>query len=209
MAATSGLRIGLTYDFSSDVGCLVSPAQLAVVTAHVDDAVQRGATVLTGGRPRPDIGPLCYEPTVLEGVTDEMAVCREETFGPVVSRYRFASDDEAVAFANEGRYGLSASIWSADTRAARALARQIRSGSVNINDGVAAAAGSIEAEMGGMGDSGLGRRHGAEGIRKFTDHQTIATQTVMPLGPPGKMSVEGFVTFTNRQLGLFRRLRVR
>jgi len=209
VAAASGLRIGLTYDYTADVGCLVSPKQLAAVSAHVDDAVQRGATVLTGGRARPDLGPLCYEPTVLEGVTPEMAVCREETFGPVVSLYRFGTDEEAVALANEGSYGLSASIWSADTRAARALAREIRAGSVNINDGAAAAAGSIEAEMGGMGQSGLGRRHGAEGIRKFTDNQTIATQTVMPLGPPGKMTVEGFVGFTNRQLGLFRRLRVR
>lgn len=89
------------------------------------------------------------------------------------------------------------------------MATRLRSGSVNINDGAAAAAGSIEAGMGGMGDSGLGRRHGAEGIRKYTESQTIATQRLMPLGPPPGSSAEGFVHRTNKQLGLMRKLRVR
>ncbi|MEU9362217.1 succinic semialdehyde dehydrogenase [Streptomyces sp. NPDC048301] len=207
--ATEALRLGRTFDYSADVGSLVSPAQLATVRAHVDGAVARGATVLTGGRARPDIGPLFHEPTVLEGVTPEMDVCERETFGPVVSLYPFATDDEAVSLANRGSYGLSASIWSKDTREAARMAGLIRSGSVNINDGAAAAAGSVEAGMGGMGDSGLGRRHGAEGIRKYTESQTVAVQRVMPLGPTPKQSVEDFVRRTNGQMALMRRLRVR
>ncbi|NYJ03302.1 succinate-semialdehyde dehydrogenase/glutarate-semialdehyde dehydrogenase [Nocardioides thalensis] len=205
----AGLKLGQSFDFGNDVGSLASEAQLAAVSAHVEDARARGATVVAGGRHRPDLGPLVYEPTVLEGVTDEMDVCLGETFGPVISLYGAGSDAQAVAKANEGSYGLSASIWSRDTAAAEALAPQVRAGSVNINDGAAAAAGSIEAGMGGMGDSGLGRRHGAEGMRKYTESQTIATQRLVPLGPPPSMEVGRFVALGNQQLKLLRRLRVR
>lgn len=208
--ATRALRLGAGYDHAADIGSLTSTARLAAVAAHVDGAVAKGATVLAGGRARPDIGPLFYEPTVLEGVTDAMDVHADETFGPVLALYAFSTDGEAVDLANQGTYGLSASIWSKDTRQAARMAGRIRAGSVNINDGAAAAAGSIEAGMGGMGDSGLGRRHGAEGIRKYTESRTVATQRLLPLGPkPGERAVAGFVRRTNGQLALLRRLRVR
>lgn len=209
VAATESLTLGQRFDYSVDVGSLASEAQLRTVRTHVDDAVARGATVLAGGRHRPDLGPLVYEPTVLEGVDATMPVCLEETFGPVVSLYKVGSEAEALTKANEGRYGLSASVWSRDTKAAEALAQRLRAGSVNINDGAAAAAGSIEAGMGGMGDSGLGRRHGAEGMRKYTESQTVATQRLVPLGPPSGMTLERFVGLGNAQLRLLRRLRVR
>jgi succinate-semialdehyde dehydrogenase/glutarate-semialdehyde dehydrogenase len=208
-AATRAMTVAQTYDYSADMGTLVSAAQLAAVRAHVDDAVAHGATVVAGGRPLPDVGPFAHEPTILEGVTPQMAVCAEETFGPVISLYRAKDDVDALRRANEGSYGLSASIWSRDVTEAEHWARQIRAGAVNINDGAAAAAGSIEAGMGGMGDSGLGRRHGPEGIRKYTETQTVATQRVMPLGPPPQLGVERFVALTNRQLAALRKLRVR
>jgi succinate-semialdehyde dehydrogenase/glutarate-semialdehyde dehydrogenase len=207
--ATVGQRVGQAYDFSYDVGSLASAAQLAKVSAHVEDAVAKGATVLTGGRPLPEVGPFAYAPTVLEGVTAEMDLCLAETFGPVVALYRVADDEEAVAEANRGSYGLSASIFSRDVEAADALARRIRAGSVNINDGAALAAGSIEAGMGGMGESGSGRRHGADGIRKYTQSQTIASSTMGPLGPPPGSALGKFVGLGNRQLRLLRSLRVR
>jgi len=206
---TNDQTIGQVYDYSVDLGSLTSQAQLGAVTAHVDEARAKGATVLAGGRARPDIGPLCYEPTVLEGVTDDMDVCSNETFGPVISLYPFSTDREAVALANRGNYGLSASVWSRDTDRAQKLATQIRAGSVNINDGAAAAAGSIEAGMGGMGDSGLGRRHGAEGIKKYTESQTIATQRLMALGVPENRTIAQFVKMTNQQLRLFKRMGLR
>ena len=110
------------------MGSLLSTAQLATVTRHVEDAMAQGATVLAGGRPRPDIGPLFYEPTVLEGVTPEM-VCRdEETFGPVVSVYRVGSDDEAIALANDTAYGLNASVWTRDVARGRPIAARIKAG---------------------------------------------------------------------------------
>jgi succinate-semialdehyde dehydrogenase/glutarate-semialdehyde dehydrogenase len=207
--ATQSLRLGQTFDYTVDIGSLATPAQLATVAEHVEEARAAGARILTGGRARPDLGPLMYEPTILEGVDASMTVCHQETFGPVVSLYPFSTDAEAIELANEGSYGLSASIWSADVRLARRMAAQIRSGSVNINDGAAAAAGSIEAPMGGMGDSGLGRRHGAEGIRKYTEAQTVAEQRGMALGPPASMTLDQFVALTNGQLKLLRKLRVR
>ena len=207
--ATTALRLGQSYDYSADVGSLTSAAALAAVEAHVGDAVGKGATVLAGGRARPDLGPLCFEPTVLEGVTPDMAVFAEETFGPVISLYPYAAGSDPVPLANLGAYGLSASIWSRDSREAGRMALRIRAGSVNINDGAAAAAGSVKAGMGGMGDSGLGRRHGAEGILKYTECQTIAVQRLMRLGPSPRSSAERFVRRTNRQLALLRRLGIR
>ena len=101
------------------MGSLISQDQLDTVTAHVEDAVSKGATVLAGGRARPDLGPYFYEPTILEGVTPEMTCFGNETFGPVVSLYRFHDEADAVARANAGEYGLNASIYSRDTKRAR------------------------------------------------------------------------------------------
>ena len=209
LEVTAGLRVGQSYDLAHDVGSLATAAQLAKVSAHVDDAVAKGATVLAGGHARPDVGPLAYAPTVLEGVTPDMHLHLDETFGPVVALYRVADDDEAVREANRGRHGLSASVFSTNAVTADTMARLIRAGSVNINDGAALAAGSIEAGMGGMGDSGSGRRHGADGIRKYTQPQTIASSSLGPLGPPPGAALEKVVALGNRQLRLLRSLGVR
>ena len=109
---------------------------MASVSAQVDDAVAKGATVLTGGRPRPDIGPTFYAPTVLEHVTPDMELCAGETFGPVVALYPFDTPDEAVDMANDTQYGLHAVLWTRNTRAGVRLAERIKSGSVEINDGI-------------------------------------------------------------------------
>lgn len=208
-AVVEAMRLGATYDFDVEVGSLTSVDQLGQVESHVADALDKGARLVTGGKARPEVGPLFHELTVLEGVTPQMHVHDEETFGPVVSLYRFTDDEDAVAQANRGSYGLSASVWGKDVRAAEALATRIRAGAVNINDGAAAAAGSVEAGMGGMGDSGLGRRHGADGITKYTDAQTIARQRLMPLGPPAGKPAEHFVHATNKQLGLMKKIGLR
>src|SRR5690606_36525482 len=108
------MRLSPELSFDADMGALVSEQQLRTGDEHVTDAVAQGATVLTGGRARPDIGPLFYEPTVLEGGTPRMRCFADETFGPVVSLYRFTSEADAVARANDGAYGLNASIYSRD-----------------------------------------------------------------------------------------------
>jgi succinate-semialdehyde dehydrogenase/glutarate-semialdehyde dehydrogenase len=183
VARTEAMTLGATLDWGNDMGSLISRQQLETVTAHVDDAVAKGARVLTGGRARPDLAPFFYEPTILVGVTPEMTCFGDETFGPVVSVYRFHDEADAIARANDGDYGLNASIYSQDGPRARAIARRIRCGSVNINEGFAASFGSIEAPMGGMRSSGLGRRQGSDGVLRFTDAQSVATQRVTPIAP--------------------------
>jgi succinate-semialdehyde dehydrogenase / glutarate-semialdehyde dehydrogenase len=142
----------------------------------VQDAVAKGATVLAGGKARPDIGPYFYEPTILGDVKSGMILCEEETFGPVVAVYPFSSVEEAVNLANRSVYGLNASIWTKDLKLARQLANQIEAGTVNINEAYAPAWSSVDAPMGGFKDSGLGRRHGREGILKYTESQTVSAQ---------------------------------
>jgi len=177
VARVSELIPGPAFDFSTDVGSLTTAAQLERVTAHVDDAVALGATVLTGGKARPDLGPLFFEPTVLGDVTDSMACAKNETFGPVVAIHVVDTAEEAVAEANASEFGLNSSIFSGSRARARALADTIDAGSVNINEGYRATFSSIDAPMGGMKKSGLGRRNGREGILRFVEGRTVAEST--------------------------------
>ncbi|PVG84721.1 succinic semialdehyde dehydrogenase [Nocardioides gansuensis] len=190
VARTEAMTLGASLDWSVDMGSLISQDQLDTVQAHVDDAVAKGARVLAGGRARPDLGPYFFEPTILEGVTPDMTCFGHETFGPVVSLYRFHDESDAVARANEGDYGLNASIYTRDGARGRALARQLRCGTVNINEAYGATFGSLAAPMGGMRDSGMGRRQGAEGIHRYTEAQSVATQRLVPIAPMLGMSEE-------------------
>ncbi len=198
--------LSTALDYSADMGSLVSSRQLEVVVAHVADAARHGATVVTGGRARPDVGPLFYQPTVLTGVTPAMTCFAHETFGPVVSVYRFTDEQDAVARANEGSYGLNAAIFTRDAARGRRLARQIRCGSVNVNEAFSATFGSIAAPMGGMRESGLGRRQGSEGIHRYTDPQTVATQRVLPFRPVLGMSEERYAKTLTATLRVLKRL---
>jgi succinate-semialdehyde dehydrogenase/glutarate-semialdehyde dehydrogenase len=140
--------------------------------------------VLAGGNPRPDIGPLFFEPTVLADVTDEMECGRNETFGPVVSIYPVADVDEAIAEANDTEYGLNASVWAASPAEGEKIAVRLRTGTVCVDEGYAPAWGSTAAPMGGMGISGVGRRHGPDGLLKFTEPQTVVTTRFLNLDTP-------------------------
>jgi len=208
-ARTKAMRLGNALAYGADMGSLVGERQLETVTRHVEEAVAKGAELLAGGRPRPDIGPLFYEPTILDGVQAPMAVCSEETFGPVVSIYRFRDEDEAVALANATPYGLNSSIWTKDGRRGRALAARLRTGTVNVNESYAAGYGSVQSPMGGMGDSGLGRRHGSEGILKYTEAQTVAQQRLMPIAPSFGLTDEKYAQLMTRSLRAMKAFRLR
>ena len=171
------LKQGPALDFSTDVGSLTSAAQLERVQAHVDDAVAKGAMLLAGGKARPDLGPYFFEPTVLANVTDDMLCAANETFGPVVAIHVVQSEDEAIAAANSTEYGLNASVFSGSLPHARRVADRLDSGSVNINEGYRATFSSIDAPMGGMKHSGIGRRNGAEGLLRFVEARTVAEST--------------------------------
>jgi succinate-semialdehyde dehydrogenase / glutarate-semialdehyde dehydrogenase len=191
-AAADALVLGAAFDWSADMGSLTSVARLNAVRAHLDDAVAKGATVLAGGRARPDVGPLFFAPTLLAGVTPQMRCHAEETFGPLAAVHRFGDLDDAIRTANDTPYGLNASVWTRDAAAGRAVAGRLRAGTVCVNDSFIPTWGSKDAPMGGMGDSGLGRRHGAEGLLKYTEAQTVAHQRLHPVAPVGPM---GYATF--------------
>jgi succinate-semialdehyde dehydrogenase/glutarate-semialdehyde dehydrogenase len=205
----TNMRLGTDLTFDAEMGSLTFPRQLEVVSHHVDQAVKEGATVLAGGKARPDIGPLFYEPTVLTDVTTDMDLCGNETFGPVVSIYKFRSEDEVVATANDTSYGLNASIWTKNVARGRRLAARIQAGTVNINDGYGAAYASYDAPMGGFKQSGVGRRHGSEGMLKFTEVQTVASQHFMDLEPPGNLSYDKFADLMASGIKAMKRLRIK
>jgi succinate-semialdehyde dehydrogenase / glutarate-semialdehyde dehydrogenase len=206
---TKAVVLGTALEYGAGMGSLAGERQLAAVTRHVEEAVAKGATVLAGGRARPDVGPYFFEPTILDGVQDAMAVCAEETFGPVVSVYRFHTEDEAVERANSTPYGLNSSVWTKNARRGARIAAALRTGTVNVNEGYAPAYGSVQSPMGGMKDSGLGRRHGSEGILKYTEAQTVATQRVLPMAPSLGLTDEGYAAFMSRSLKAMKSLRLR
>jgi succinate-semialdehyde dehydrogenase/glutarate-semialdehyde dehydrogenase len=113
-----------------------------------------------------------------------MTLYADETFGPVVAARRVGSVDEAIALANDSRFGLNFAVWTRDPARGRAVAARLHAGTVNVNDAYGAAWASVDAPMGGMKDSGVGRRHGEHGILKYTEPQTIASQHLLPIAPP-------------------------
>ncbi len=181
-ARVKRMTLAATYEFGVEMGSLISEDQVKAISNHVDDAKVKGATVLAGGRARPDIGPMFYEPTVLTGVTDDMECAATETFGPLVSIYPVDTVDEAVERANATDYGLNASVWARTKAEGEAIAARLRAGTVNVDEGYAPTWGSTGAPMGGMGVSGVGRRHGVDGILKFTESQTVSTTRLINLG---------------------------
>jgi succinate-semialdehyde dehydrogenase/glutarate-semialdehyde dehydrogenase len=209
VAETGRISLGAGFDYGAGMGSLTSQRALKTVAEHVDDARAKGATVLTGGRPRPDLGPYFYEPTVLADVTPQMLPHTAETFGPVVSLYPFADDEEGVALANQTDYGLNASVLGRDRARATRVAARVRAGTVNVNDGYASAYGSIDAPMGGMGISGLGRRHGAVGLLKYTEAQTVGTQRIAVLEPPAWLPYGLYTKVMAGMLRVLRRIGVR
>ncbi|HTB59298.1 MAG TPA: aldehyde dehydrogenase family protein [Polyangia bacterium] len=156
-----------------DVGAITFAPQIARAESQIADAVARGARLLTGGARRNDLGAgQFFPPTLIADATLEMAVMREETFGPLLPVMRVASAEEALRIANDSPFGLSGSVWSADVDRARALARRVATGSLCVNDALFNYF-CVEAPLGGIKASGFGFRHGAEGLRQFCRIETI------------------------------------
>src|SRR4051795_4181969 len=156
---------------SIDVGAVTFPPQLDIVARHVQQARDAGARVLAGGKQREGAGRF-YEPTVLADVDHSMTAMREETFGPTVPIMKVADAEEAIRLANDSRYGLGASVWTKDLSRGEQIARRIESGYACVNDANVNYF-AYELPMGGWKSSGLGVRHGAAGIRKYTRQQAI------------------------------------
>lgn len=199
----ASFRVEWSRSFDSDMGSLIGEQHARKVEAHVTGALERGAKVVCGGRRRTDLGPAFFEPTVLEDVPMEAPVAREETFGPVISLYPFDRLDEAVAAANDSDYGLNASVWSGRRPTSRRIARRLEAGSVGVN-ATLLVYHSFDAPMGGMKQSGLGRRHGPGGILRYTEAQTIVESSTALGGYESlweRTSSEGFASLLR---GVFR-----
>lgn len=207
--AAETLKVGASYDFGPEMGSLVSPDHKDRVQSHVDDAVAKGATVVTGGKARPDLGPAFFEPTILEGVTKDMLCGVTETFGPVVALHRYRTVDEAVALANDTEYGLNASVWGTDVEAASAVGRRIESGNVNINDILATAFASKGTPSGGVKQSGVGARHGDYGLLKYTDVQNLAVLKKQVMGARPGQDYDAYVKSMLSGLKMMRKTRIR
>jgi acyl-CoA reductase-like NAD-dependent aldehyde dehydrogenase len=155
-----------------ELGSMSSEEQFNKVSSQVAEAVTRGAKVLTGGGFNPKFSGFYYEPTVLVNVNHEMAVAREETFGPVIPIIKVRDAEEAIRLANDSPYGLDACIFTRDKQKALQMADRLHTGTVCINDGLVNYI-IPDTPMGGVKDSGYGRRHGPEGIRKYCYQKTL------------------------------------
>jgi acyl-CoA reductase-like NAD-dependent aldehyde dehydrogenase len=174
------------------------PPQLQKVEQHVADAVAKGAKVLAGGRRNPNLPGLFYEPTVMVDVNHDMAIMTDETFGPVIPIMKVRDADEGLRLANDSGYGLTASVWTKDKARGQQIARRLQAGSVCVNDCLVNFA-ITEAPMGGVKESGLGSRHGAQGIRKFCLQKTVVVDRF------GTKSEINWYPTSARKAALFRR----
>jgi acyl-CoA reductase-like NAD-dependent aldehyde dehydrogenase len=161
-----------------DVGAVTSPAQVDLIDEHVRDAVAKGARALVGGRRGDGPGDF-YEPTLLVDVDHSMQCMTEETFGPTMPVMKVRDAEEAVRLANDTPYGLQASVWTKDAAKGERLARMIEAGVVTVNDAQVNYV-ALELPMGGWKASGLGSRHGADGIRKYTKRQALLVTRFAP-----------------------------
>jgi acyl-CoA reductase-like NAD-dependent aldehyde dehydrogenase len=165
-----------------DVGAVTFPPQLEKIEAHVNDAIAKGARALTGGKRGPGPGRF-YEPTVLVDVDHTMDVMTEETFGPTLPIMKVRDEEEAIRMANDSAYGLNSSVFTKDMEKGERVARQIEAGATCVNDALMNYLAQ-EAPFAGMKASGMGTRHSAAGIRKYTQPHTLLLTRFAPSKEP-------------------------
>ncbi|MBO0857791.1 MAG: aldehyde dehydrogenase family protein [Chloracidobacterium sp.] len=172
-ALRQGADVGETEE-RVDVGAMTFPQQIETVENHINDAIARGARILTGGRRNLALPGRYFEPTVLSNVDHSMKIMTEETFGPALPIMRVKDEDEALRLANDSRYGLNASVFTGDKAKGERIAAHVEAGITCVNDVIAGFA-VTDAPSGGLKESGVGKRHGVEGIRRFCHQQVIVS----------------------------------
>jgi acyl-CoA reductase-like NAD-dependent aldehyde dehydrogenase len=177
---TRALRQAIGTNDDTDIGSMSSEGQVGIVEEHVEDALKRGARVLTGGKRARQLSSTFYEPTVLADVDHTMMIMREETFGPVLPVMTFKSETEAVRLANDSVFGLTASVWSRDARRGTRLAQALEAGTVMVNE-VLYTHGIAQTPWGGMKQSGLGRTHGRLGLLELVHPQHVHVNRIARL----------------------------
>ena len=167
-----GLRQGQQYGWEEEIGAVFWDRQMAIIEAHVEDARAKGANILMGGQRNPDLPGLYYEPTVITDVDNSMDIMVHETFGPVLCIQKVASEEEAIALANDSEFGLNGNVWTQDKEKGYRLAAAIDTGSCSVND-MAVSYGIPAAPFGGRKNSGLGQVNGKKGLRGYTHEMPI------------------------------------
>lgn len=167
----------------TDIGSLTCDMQMRVVEDLVEAAKAEGASVLTGGKRREDLGGLFFEPTIFCGVEQHHRFAQEEIFGPVCMVAPFDDEQQAVTLANDTRFGLTASVWTRDNARGAHIAEQIQAGSVSVNDH-ATVAGMAEVPWGGIKDSGFGVIHSRYGLHEFTHRRHIHVNRFAKMAMP-------------------------
>ncbi len=170
VANVKTLGVGDPASMDHVIGPLINEKQLENVHGQVTEAIEKGATLLTGGKFR----DLFYEPTVLSGVTRDMKIFREETFGPVAALITVDDAEEAIAVANDSDYGLSAGIFTADEQHGMEVARRLETGMAHIND--SSVNDEAHAPFGGVKNSGLGRQNGKASVEAFSELRWITLE---------------------------------
>lgn len=166
------LNIGSGLDENIDLGPLINKQAMEKVESHVEDAVSKGAKVITGGkRWSGDLSGNFYEPTILTKVNDQMKIMNEETFGPVMPIQTFTDEEEVIKKANDTDYGLAAFIFTENTSRSLRVAEQLEYGIVGVNDVFPA---TPEAPFGGIKQSGIGKEGGFYGMRQFMEEKFIS-----------------------------------
>jgi acyl-CoA reductase-like NAD-dependent aldehyde dehydrogenase len=165
-----------------DLGAIIFPGQIDVAQRHIDDAVRKGARIVAGGHRVPGRGQF-FEATVLADCDPAMSVMREEIFGPIVPMMKVASDDEAVALANDSHLGLNAYVFTESRARARRLTDRIEAGSVLVNDVLSNYATS-ELPFGGIKQSGFGKVHGLDSLREMSHRKAVSWDRFPSPAPP-------------------------
>lgn len=169
------LTLSAANGFEVHMGSLTNLREMERAERHVEDALAKGATLVSGGKRRPDLGPLFYEPAILANVDHSMEVMNEETFGPVIPVMRVKNEAEAVVLANSSEYGLSGAVYTRNLALGEHLATQLETGDVSVNR-MTTVPGAHDLPWGGRKQSGVGRRGGREGLMRFVSPQTVQVE---------------------------------
>ena len=208
LTIVKGMRQGdPTGQGNYDLGPVTWAPQREIYEKHTADAIEKGAALRYGGKAREQNGGLFWPPTVLTGMSHDMLIMQEETFGPFLPIMAVSSEDEAIRLANDSKYGLGASVWTQDVGKGQAMARKIRAGSVMVNNAVQSG-GCVTLPFGGEGESGVGRVQGEQAFYTYVATKSVMTSPKsvanlwMPYTPGADALAKGFAkVFSGRRVG--------
>jgi aldehyde dehydrogenase (NAD+) len=167
------IKMGDPKAVETEMGPICFPGQLEKIKKFVAEAKESGADIVSGGSDG-GLGGLFFQPTIVANVTNDAAVCQEEIFGPVLSVLKFKTEEEAIAIANDSKYGLAAGIWTRDIQRTFRMTKKLRVGTIWVN---AYRTLNYAMPFGGVKASGYGRENGTEGLREYLQEKAVWIET--------------------------------